>query len=105
MPKSLVALIVFGMVAVPAAAQVTPAVEQAAPPPAQVAPPAPQAPPVVTPQAPQPPKPAMVKKVVCERVDTESTGSRLGATRRTCRTIEVPADSKRRTSGTASERG
>ena len=38
------------------------------------------------------PKPQMIKKTVCRRVDDEeNTGSRLGAAPKICKVIEVPA--------------
>ena len=38
------------------------------------------------------PKPQMIKKTVCRRVDDEeNTGSRLGAAPKICKIIEVPA--------------
>jgi hypothetical protein len=90
MHKSLVSLAVLSVFASPAAAQTS-------------APPAPPA--AALPQAPAPATPATVKKIVCERVDTEeTTGSRLGTAPKRCRTIEVPAKSKRRP-GDQSERG
>ena len=42
--------------------------------------------------APQAAKPQTVKKVVCQRVDDEeTTGSRLSAAPKKCKTVEVPA--------------
>ena len=71
MHKTLVALVGISVAASPAAAQV-----------ATVQPPTPAA----------VPAPKTIKKTVCERVRVEeSTGSRLGSSKRTCRTIEVPA--------------
>lgn len=38
------------------------------------------------------PKPQMIKKTVCRRVDVEQdTGSRIGSAPRVCKVIEVPA--------------
>jgi hypothetical protein len=66
--------------------------QQALPAPAPATTTAP-APATTTAPAQAPAKPTMVKKVVCERVDVEeTTGSRLGAAPKKCRTIEVPAN-------------
>lgn len=90
MHKSLVSLAVLSVLA-------SPAVSQTAPPAAAAAATLPQAPPAATP---------MVKKIVCERVVIEeTTGSRLGTAPKRCRTIEVPANSKRRPGEQPAERG
>ncbi len=68
MYKSLVALVIFGVVAVPATAQTAAPASQA-----------------------QPAKPQMVKKRVCQMIEDEDPYSRLG-TRKICKTIEVPAE-------------
>lgn len=76
MRKSLVVLAILGTMSAPCLAQIAP----------------------LSPQ-PQPAKPKMVKKVICERVDVEeTTGSRLGSAPKVCRTVEVPAP----TGGTSS---
>ena len=74
MHKTLVALVGISVAASPAAAQVAPVA-------------------TVQPQTPAAtPAPKTIKKTVCERIRVEeSTGSRLGSSKRTCRTIEVPA--------------
>ena len=47
----------------------------------------------------QEPAVKMVKKTVCKRIETDGeTGSRLGSTTKVCREVEVPADSKGKTS-------
>ncbi len=67
MPKLLFAFAVSALVASPALAQAAP--EQAAP----------------------APKVKTVKKTVCKRIETDGeTGSRLGATSKICREVEVP---------------
>ena len=68
MYKSLVALVIFGAMSVPAATQTAPAANTA-----------------------QPAKPQMVKKRVCQMIEDEDPYSRLG-TRKICKTIEVPAE-------------
>ena len=72
MYKPLVALVIFGVMSVPAATQTTPAANTAQPATQQTA------------------KPQMVKKRVCEMIDEDSY-SRLG-NRKICKTIEVPAE-------------
>ena len=50
-------------------------------------------------QTEQEPAVKMVKKTVCKRVEADGeTGSRLGSTTKVCREVEVPADSKSKTS-------
>jgi hypothetical protein len=67
MHKSLIVLVMFGTMNVPAVAQTAPAANQA-----------------------QPAKPQTIKKRVCEIVDEDSY-SRLG-NRKICKTIEVPVE-------------
>jgi hypothetical protein len=73
MHKLLLTAAVFGMTAVPAIAQTAQAADN-------------------QPQAASTEKAKTVKKVVCRDVDEErSIGSRLAATTKICRTVEVPA--------------
>ena len=67
MYKTLIALVIFGAMSVPAAAQTAPATNQA-----------------------QPAKPQTVKKRVCQIIEDDDPYSRLGS-RKICKTIEIPA--------------
>ena len=65
----------------------------------------PQPAPVPAPQAQPQAKPQTVKKVICQRIDDEeTTGSRLSAAPKKCRTVEVPV-SGGSNGGRAPERG
>ena len=93
MYKSLITLVVFGVISAPAVAQNVPQMPAA-------------------PRAPEaaPAKPQMVKKTVCRRVDDEeTTGSRLGSAPKVCKTVEVPAggagSSNRAPAPSSDERG
>lgn len=52
----------------------------------------------------QEPAVKMVKKTVCKRIESDGeTGSRLGSTSKVCREVEVPADSKGKSSAAQNE--